>query len=77
MWLLYREQTDGCNIRHARNGREYSRPELSNLSAGGLCAETRTAYEFFGCLFHGDTCLTFRDDTTLCESPKLRETNGQ
>ena len=21
MWLLYREQTDGCTIRHARNGR--------------------------------------------------------
>ena len=31
MWLLYREQTDGCTIRHARNGRGYRPPELPNL----------------------------------------------
>jgi len=27
MWLLHMEQADGCQIQHARNGREY-RPEL-------------------------------------------------
>ena len=27
MWLVYREQTDGFTIRHARNGREYRPPD--------------------------------------------------
>jgi hypothetical protein len=64
MWLVYREQTDGCTIMHARNGREYRPPELPRLSVDGFCAETRTV-EFFGCLYHGYSCLPFRDVTTL------------
>jgi len=32
MWLLHMEQTDGCQIRHARNGREYRPPELPHYS---------------------------------------------
>ena len=28
MWLLYREQTEGCTIMHARNGREYRPPNF-------------------------------------------------
>jgi hypothetical protein len=28
MWLLNMEQADGCQIQHARNGREYRPPEL-------------------------------------------------
>ena len=28
MWLVYREQVDGCTIRHARNRRAYRPPEL-------------------------------------------------
>ena len=43
MWLVYREQTDGFTIRHARNGREYRPPELTRLSVDGFCAETRTS----------------------------------
>ena len=39
-WLVYREQTDGCTIRHARNGREYRPPELPRLIVDGFCAET-------------------------------------
>jgi len=39
MWLVYREQTDGCTILHARNGREYRPPEIPNLSVDGLYAE--------------------------------------
>ena len=58
------QRTDGCTIRHARNGREY-RPDLPNLSLDGFCAETRTVYEFYGCPFHGHTCLPFHDVTTL------------
>ena len=30
------------------------------------CQETRKVYEFFGCYWHGDTCLPFRDVTTMC-----------
>ena len=65
MWLVYGEKTDGCTIMHARNGRKYSSPELSRTRLEGFCAETRTVYKFFGCLFHGHTCLPFRDVTTL------------
>jgi hypothetical protein len=65
VWLVYREQTDGCTIRHARNGREYRPPELPLLSVDGFCAETRTVCEFFGCLYHGHTFLPYRDVTTL------------
>ena len=32
MLLLYREQTDGCTIRHARNGRKFRFPEIPNMS---------------------------------------------
>ena len=65
MWLVYREQTEGCTIRHARNAREYRPLELPRLSVDGFCAEKRTVYEFFGCLYHGHTCLPYRDDSTL------------
>jgi hypothetical protein len=36
MWLVYKEQTDKCKIRHVRNGREYRLPELPNLSVDGF-----------------------------------------
>ena len=65
MWLVYREQTDGCTIRHARNGSEYRPPELPRLSVDRFFAQKRTVYEFFGCLYHGHTCLPFRYVTIL------------
>jgi len=36
MWLLHMEQTDGCRIMHARNGREYSLPELPKFFVDGI-----------------------------------------
>ena len=42
MSLVYREQTDGCTIMHARNGREYRPPELPRPSVDVFCAKTRT-----------------------------------
>ena len=63
--IIWLEQTDGCTIRLARNGREYKPHQLPRLSVDGFCAETRTVYEFLGCLYHGHTCLPFRDVTTL------------
>ena len=61
MWLIYREQTDGSQIMHGRNGREYRLPELPHLSVEGFCEETKTVYEFCGCYWYGHTCLPFRD----------------
>jgi hypothetical protein len=36
MWILHMEQTDGCTIMHARNGRG-----LPRYSVDGYCAETK------------------------------------
>jgi len=49
MWPLHMEQTDGCQIQYARNGREYRPPELQHYSVDDYCAETRTVYVFLGC----------------------------
>ena len=49
MWILHMEQTDGCTIMHAKNGREFRLPELPRYSVDGYCAETKTVYEFLGC----------------------------
>jgi G:T-mismatch repair DNA endonuclease (very short patch repair protein) len=64
MWLVHRKQTDECNILQGGNGREYRLPDVSNLSVDGSCVETGTVYEFFGCFWHGHTCLHLRDVTT-------------
>jgi len=53
MWLLYMEETDGVQKMHCRNGREYSLPDLPNISVDGYCPETKTIYEFFGCFSTG------------------------
>ena len=64
MWLVYREQLDGCRIMHDRNGREFRLPTLPRLSVDGFCRETNTVYEFCGCYWHGHTCLPYRDVMT-------------
>ena len=61
MWLLHMERTDGCHIRHPRNGREFRPPELTHYSVDGYCAETRTIYEFLGCYYHDCKCQPLRD----------------
>ena len=65
IWLLHMEQTDGCRIMHARNGREYRPPELPNYSVDGYCPETKIIYKFLGCFYHGHTCQPFRDVKTM------------
>ena len=61
MWLLHMEQTDGCQIMHARNGREYRPPELPHYSVDVYCPDTKIIYEILGCFYHGHTCQHFRD----------------
>jgi hypothetical protein len=46
MWLIHMEQTHGCRIMHARNGREVRLPELPQYSVDGYCPETRNVFEF-------------------------------
>jgi hypothetical protein len=65
MWLLEKEQADGCQLQHARNGSEYRPPELAQYSVDGYCAETRSLYEFLGCYCYGCKCQTIRDEKTL------------
>jgi len=42
MWLLHMEETDGVQIMHCRNGREYSPRELPSFSVDGCCPQTNT-----------------------------------
>ena len=65
MWLIYRDQTDVCQIMHGRDGRVYRPPELPPLSVDGFCEETKTVYKFCGCYWHGSTCLPFLDISTM------------
>ena len=51
-WLTWESDRTGCTIRHQSNGRE---KRVGKLLVDGWCAETRTAYQFHGCYFHGCT----------------------
>jgi len=64
LWLLHMDQADGCQIQHARNGREYRPPELPHYIVNDYCVEKRTVYEFLGCYYHGCTCQPCRDVKT-------------
>ena len=49
-WLTRESDRTGCTIRHQGNGRE---KRIGKLPVDGWCAETRTAYQFHGCFWHG------------------------
>ena len=49
-WLTWEAVKSGCAIRHQVNGRE---KRTGKLPVDGWCPETRTAYQFHGCFFHG------------------------
>ena len=49
-WLTWEAAKNGCAIRHQDNGRE---KRIGKLPVDGWCPETRTAYQFHGCFFHG------------------------
>ena len=49
-WLTWESDRTGCTIRHQANGRE---KRTGKLPVDGWCAETRTAYQFHGCFWHG------------------------
>ena len=49
-WLTRESERTGLNIRHQVNGRE---KRIGNLPVDGWSAQTRTAYQFHGCFWHG------------------------
>ena len=49
-WINCESDRTGCTIRHQANGRE---KRIGKLLVDGWCAETRTAYQFHGCFWHG------------------------
>ena len=65
MRILHMEQTYGCTITHARNGREFRLPELPRYSVDGYCAKNKTVHEFLGCFYHGCKCKPLCDQKTL------------
>ncbi len=52
-WLEYEAQRRGITIQHARNGGEV-RIEGTRYRADGFHAESRTVFEFYGDIFHGN-----------------------
>ena len=53
-WLSYISEKEDLYIQHVRNGGE---KRFGDYSLDGYCEETRTAYEFQGCFWHGkDFC---------------------
>ena len=67
-WLTWKAAKNGCTIRHQVNGRE---KRIGKLPVDGWCAETRTAYQFHGCFWHGcPKCHTVPEET----NPKNNKT---
>ena len=62
-WLTRESDRTGCTIRHQGNGRE---KRIGKLPVDGWCAETRTAYQFHGCFWHGcPKCYDHEETNTL------------
>ena len=70
-WLTSVSFTTGHTIRHQSNGRE---KRIGKLPVDGWCAETRTAYQFHGCFWHGcPKCHTDPEET----NPKNNKTMAE
>ena len=65
-WLNRESERMGLSIRHQANGRE---KRIGKLRVDGWCAETRTAYQFHGCYWHG---------CPICHQPEeINAVNGK
>jgi hypothetical protein len=65
MWLLYREQTDGCHIRHGSAGRDTDCLNYLISAWKGFYAEIKNVSEYNGCYWYGHSCQPIRDVPTL------------
>ena len=67
MWLNYISY--GSNIKHALNGGEKELTiNIKSYKVDGFCEETNTAYEFYGCFWHG---------CTKCYQPNIVNSKNQ
>ena len=70
-WINCESDRTGCTIRHQANGRE---KRIGKLPVDGWCVETRTAYQFHGCFWHGcPKCHTDPEET----NPKNNKTMAE
>ena len=70
-WIHCESDRTGCTNRHQGNGRE---KRIGKLPVDGWCAETRTAYQFHGCFWHGcPKCHTDPEET----NPKNNKTMAE
>lgn len=70
-WLLWLERTTGLTIRHAFNNSEV---QIGPYKVDGLCQETNTIYEFYGCFWHGcPKCMFQRNKLTADKYMTARE----
>ena len=63
-WLEFKAHTSGKHIRHKYNQGEIHLGQHA-LPVDGFCKETKTVYQFHGCVFHG------------CQRVQCPNTNGQ
>ena len=52
--LTWESERTGVSIRHQINGRD---KRIGKHRVDGWCSETKTAYQFQGCFFHGCSCV--------------------
>jgi len=71
MWLLHMDQTDGENIMHCSNGREYRPPEVPCISVDGYCPQNEYSLRVLG-LFVARTHLSAIPG---CSHPERRYTS--
>ena len=70
-WLTWESAKSGCAIRHQVNGRE---KRIGKRRVDGWCAETRTAYQFHGCFWHGcPKCHTDPEETNKLNGKTMAE----
>ena len=70
-WLTRESDRTGCTIRHQANGRE---KRIGKLPIDGWCAQTRTAYQFHGCFWHGcPKCHTDPEETNKLNGKTMAE----
>ena len=70
-WLTWEAAKNGCLIRHQANGRE---KRIGKLPVDGWCPESRTAYQFHGCYFHGcPKCHTDSEEINAVNKKKMGE----
>ena len=56
LWLEYVKCSDGLKVQNIHNGKEL-RLSRHGVRVDGYCASTQTVYGFFGCYWHGHSCL--------------------